>query len=135
MGINSQFARNFAFPREPCLASSGSPSSSVGPSKPNWRDEPSRRRRLRAGGRLVPLPWQSRPILPPADPSNPPGLARDLIIALTGKPFYITSSRYRSMVTDYLVPMEKTFALLGPPRTSLPQGVTETTTCQKSRNA
>ena len=28
--------------------------------------------------------------------------------ALNGKPFYITSSRYRSMVTDYVTPMDKT---------------------------
>jgi hypothetical protein len=30
------------------------------------------------------------------------------------------------MVTDYIVPMEKTYALLGPPKTSLQQGVAET---------
>jgi nucleoside-diphosphate-sugar epimerase len=62
------------------------------------------------------------------------GLAGDLISAATGKPFYITSSRYRSMVTDYIVPIEKTHALLGPPRASLEQGVAETTAWLKSRN-
>jgi len=67
-----------------------------------------------------------RPILRAA------GLAGDLISAATGKPFYITSSRYRSMVTDYLVPMEKTHALLGPPA-PLEQGVAETTAWLKSR--
>jgi hypothetical protein len=48
------------------------------------------------------------------------------IFALTGRPFYITSSRYRSMVTDYVTPMKKTYALLGSPRISLQQGVDET---------
>jgi nucleoside-diphosphate-sugar epimerase len=68
-----------------------------------------------------------RPILRAA------GLAGDLISAATGKPFYITSSRYRSMVTDYIVPIEKTHALLGPSRASLEQGVAETTAWLKSR--
>jgi GlcNAc-P-P-Und epimerase len=54
------------------------------------------------------------------------GLAGDVITALTGNPFYITSSRYRSMVTAYVTPMEKTFAVLGQPKTSLEQGVRET---------
>ena len=56
------------------------------------------------------------------------GLTGDVITALTGKSFYITSSRYRSMVTDYVTPMEKTYALLGPPKTSLAEGVQETVT-------
>jgi nucleoside-diphosphate-sugar epimerase len=68
-----------------------------------------------------------RPILRAA------GLTGDLITAVTGKPFYITSSRYRSMVTDYIVPMEKTYALLGPPKTSLQQGVAETVSWLASR--
>jgi nucleoside-diphosphate-sugar epimerase len=62
----------------------------------------------------------SRPILRAA------GLAGDLITALTGKPFYITSSRYRSMVTDYVTPMDKTYTVLGQPKISLLQGVDET---------
>lgn len=53
-------------------------------------------------------------------------LTGDFITALTGKPFYITSSRYRSMVTDYVTPMEKTFTLLGQPGITLEQGVQET---------
>jgi nucleoside-diphosphate-sugar epimerase len=61
-----------------------------------------------------------RPILRAA------GIAGDLITAATGKPFYITSSRYRSMVTDYVTPMDKTYDLLGQPRVSLQQGVDET---------
>ncbi len=54
------------------------------------------------------------------------GLTGDLITAINGNPFYINFSCYRSMVTDYIVPMEKTYALLGPPKTSLQQGVAET---------
>ena len=63
-----------------------------------------------------------RPILRAA------GLAGDLITALTGKSFYITSSRYRSMVTDYITPMDKTYTVLGPPKFSLQEGVDETLT-------
>ncbi len=33
------------------------------------------------------------------------GLRGDLIAKLTGKPFYITSSRFRSMTSDYVVNM------------------------------
>lgn len=54
------------------------------------------------------------------------GIAGDFITAITGKPFYITSSRYRSMITDYVTPMEKTFELIGYPSVSLKQGVEET---------
>jgi nucleoside-diphosphate-sugar epimerase len=70
-----------------------------------------------------------RPILRAA------GLTGDLISTITGKPFYITSSRYHSMVTDYIVPIEKTFTLLGPPKTSLQQGVTETVTWLQSQKS
>jgi len=63
------------------------------------------------------------------------GLGGDIITALTGKPFYITSSRYRSMVTDYVTPMAKTYALLGSPKISLGQGVRETVAwLQKQRD-
>ena len=55
-----------------------------------------------------------------------PGVAGDSITALPGKPLYITSSRHRSMVTDYVTPMDKTYAVLGSPRISLQQGVEET---------
>ena len=70
--------------------------------------------------------------------SSPPrhraaGLADDAITALTGKPFYITSSRYRSMVTDYITPMDKTYVVLGPPKISLQQGVQETVTWQRTQ--
>jgi len=54
------------------------------------------------------------------------GLAGDLLSRITLKPFYINSSRYQSMITDYTTPMEPTFELLGPPPISLQQGVEET---------
>lgn len=63
------------------------------------------------------------------------GLAGDAITALTGKPFYITSSRYRSMVTDYLTPMDKTYDLLGQTKISLQQGVEETVAWLKTRSS
>lgn len=50
----------------------------------------------------------------------------DGITALTGRPFYITSSRLRSMTTDYLTPMEPTFAAFGEPPYSLEEGIRET---------
>lgn len=68
-----------------------------------------------------------RPILRTA------GVAGDVITAITRKPFYITSSRYRSMVTDYVTPMNKTFALLGQPKISLEDGVAETIDWLKSQ--
>lgn len=61
------------------------------------------------------------------------GWAGDAITALTGKPFYITSSRYRSMVTDYVTPMNKTFTLLDQPKISLEEGVAETIDWLKSQ--
>lgn len=56
------------------------------------------------------------------------GIAGDMIGAITGKPFYITSSRVRSMTSDYLVPgvIEETLRVLGPPRHTLEEGVAET---------
>lgn len=48
------------------------------------------------------------------------------ICTLFGMPFPITSSRYRSMTEDYLVPMEKTFTLFGDPPFSLEEGVRKT---------
>jgi nucleoside-diphosphate-sugar epimerase len=54
------------------------------------------------------------------------GLVGDAISRLIGRPFLITSSRYRSMTSDYLVDMEKTFRVLGPPPISLEQGIAET---------
>jgi hypothetical protein len=57
----------------------------------------------------------------------------DTITALTGKPFYINSSRYRSMINAYVTPMEKTYALLGPPNISLAQGVSETVAWLRSQ--
>ena len=47
----------------------------------------------------------------------------DIISSMTGKPFLITTSRYQSMVQDYNTPMQNTFAILGPVRHSLDDGV------------
>jgi len=55
-------------------------------------------------------------------------LAGDIPTALTGKPFLINSSRYRSMVTNYETPMEPTFELLGENPYSLEEGIQETVT-------
>ncbi|HEU5350864.1 MAG TPA: NAD(P)-dependent oxidoreductase [Terracidiphilus sp.] len=49
----------------------------------------------------------------------------DCLVAV-GVKFPLFSSRLRSMTEDYPTPMEPTFALLGPPATSLEDGVRET---------
>jgi len=59
--------------------------------------------------------------------------AGDVISAVTRQPFYITSSRYRSMVTNYVTPIDKTFALLGRPKISSEQGVAETVAWLRTR--
>jgi nucleoside-diphosphate-sugar epimerase len=46
--------------------------------------------------------------------------------ALTGKPFFINSSRYRSMITNYDTPMQPTFDVLGWNHYSLTDGINET---------
>ena len=62
----------------------------------------------------------------------PRGLMRALAVAgdiptwLTGKPFLINSSRFRSMITNYETPMEPTFALLGENPYTLEDGINET---------
>ena len=53
------------------------------------------------------------------------GAAGDLL-GLCGLKFPLTTSRYRSMTSDYLCPMDATYAVLGPPPISLQQGVAET---------
>jgi nucleoside-diphosphate-sugar epimerase len=53
-------------------------------------------------------------------------LLGDIPSYLTGKPFLINSSRFRSMTTDYLTPMDKTFELLGKNPYSLEDGIRET---------
>jgi GlcNAc-P-P-Und epimerase len=50
----------------------------------------------------------------------------DIPTALTGKPFLINSSRFRSMTTDYETPMEPTFELLGENPYSFEAGIKET---------
>lgn len=53
-------------------------------------------------------------------------LAGDIPTRLTGKPFLINSSRYRSMITNYETFMEPTFQLLGENPYTLEDGVNET---------
>ncbi|MEO8204862.1 MAG: NAD(P)-dependent oxidoreductase [Chthoniobacterales bacterium] len=60
------------------------------------------------------------------------GVVGNLITAITGKTFFITTSRYRSMTTDYAPPMEKTFTLLGPNPWTLEEGIQKTTAWLKN---
>jgi nucleoside-diphosphate-sugar epimerase len=53
-------------------------------------------------------------------------LAGDIPTRITGRPFLINSSRYRSLITDYNTPMEETFELLGLNPFSLEDGIKET---------
>jgi GlcNAc-P-P-Und epimerase len=53
-------------------------------------------------------------------------IAGDAITAVRGKQFYLTSSRYRSMTSDYPTPMEKTFEVIGKGPFSLEEGINET---------
>lgn len=50
----------------------------------------------------------------------------DAIGAVTGRPFFLTSSRLRSMTQDYLVDNAETFQVLGEPPWSLEQGIRQT---------
>jgi GlcNAc-P-P-Und epimerase len=54
--------------------------------------------------------------------------AGDVISAIQRKPFYLTSSRYRSMTSNYEVPgaLAQTYALLGAPLFTMRHGVDET---------
>lgn len=70
--------------------------------------------------RGVPARRVARPIL------RAIGLGGDVVSALTGRPFPLTSSRYRSMTSAYPVDMNKTFQVLGEPPVSVEQGVQET---------
>jgi nucleoside-diphosphate-sugar epimerase len=54
------------------------------------------------------------------------GRVGDVIEHISRRPFYIDSSRFRSMTTDYVVNMDRTFLVLGPPPISLEKGVEET---------
>lgn len=53
-------------------------------------------------------------------------LMGDVPTYLTGKPFLINSSRFRSMTTDYQTPMERTFELFGENPYTLEDGIRET---------
>ncbi len=50
----------------------------------------------------------------------------DVISKFMGKPFYITSSRLRSMTEDYYAPMDKTFETFGEAPYTLEEGIRET---------
>jgi nucleoside-diphosphate-sugar epimerase len=63
------------------------------------------------------------------------GLAGDLISAATGRPFYITSSRCRSMVTDYPTPIAASHAVIGTGPFSLDDGIRETVQWLRGTNA
>lgn len=67
-----------------------------------------------------PAPKIPRPIL------RAIALAGDVVTAIQGRPFYLTSSRYRSMTSDYPTPMEKTFAVLGKGPFTLEEGIAQT---------
>jgi nucleoside-diphosphate-sugar epimerase len=54
------------------------------------------------------------------------GKVGDAIETLTRRPFYINSSRARSMTTDYVVPLDKSLAILGLGPISLEEGVKKT---------
>ena len=53
-------------------------------------------------------------------------LIGDVVTVLTRRPFLITTSRYNSMITDYVTPMETTFAVLGKPEHTLEEGIVRT---------
>lgn len=53
-------------------------------------------------------------------------LAGDIPTRLTGKPFLINSSRFRSMITNYEAPMEPTFDVLGENPYALEAAINET---------
>lgn len=50
----------------------------------------------------------------------------DVLSRVRGKPFLITTSRYRNMLMDYPTPMEATFEILGPPKYTLEEGIAQT---------
>ena len=54
------------------------------------------------------------------------GWLGDAITRIRGKQFYLTTRRYRSMTTDYVVPMEETYQVLGRPEIPLRDGIQET---------
>lgn len=50
----------------------------------------------------------------------------DGISKVTKRPFYITTSRFKNMITDYRTPMDGSFDVIGPGRYTLEEGVAET---------
>jgi GlcNAc-P-P-Und epimerase len=66
-------------------------------------------------------------------------LLGDISTYLTGRPFLISSSRFRSMTTDYETPMKRTFDLFGENPYTLEAGIEETVkwlrTCRNSNGS
>jgi nucleoside-diphosphate-sugar epimerase len=61
--------------------------------------------------------------------------AGDLVSKVTGKSFFITSSRFRSMTESYLAPMDWTFEALGPNKYDLGEGIRQTVAWLQGVNA
>jgi nucleoside-diphosphate-sugar epimerase len=61
-------------------------------------------------------------------------LLGDVPTVLTGRAFLINSSRYRSMITNYETPIERTFQLLGKNPYTLEAGIRETIEWLRSYN-
>ena len=59
----------------------------------------------------------------------------DLISKISGKRFFIDTSRYRSMIESYPVPIEPTNEILGKPPFTMKQGVEHTIVWLKQRDA
>jgi GlcNAc-P-P-Und epimerase len=68
----------------------------------------------------------SEPRLLPATVMHGLAFVGDMIAAATGRPFFLTTSRLRSMTQDYLVDNAETFRVLGEPPWSLDQGIRQT---------
>lgn len=62
------------------------------------------------------------------------GLVGQGIENVSGRPFYINRSRVRSMISDYVVPMDLTYHVLGTPRYSLEEGVEQTVRWLRKRD-
>lgn len=59
----------------------------------------------------------------------------DLISKISGKRFFIDSSRYHSMIESYPVPINPTYEILGKPPFTMKQGVEHTIVWLKQRDA
>lgn len=62
------------------------------------------------------------------------GLLGEGVERVWRRPFYINRSRVRSMMSDYVVPMEATYKVIGRPRYTLEDGVEQTVAWLRSRD-